>query len=685
MLNDLRHGIRTLFQAKAWTAVVILSLALGIGANTALFSAANGLLLQKVPVADPDSLVTLQWIGRNDMTNDQSEYGFSTPDASGERVRSSFSYPLYQQFVTDNRTMTDLLACAPYGRVNLVVDGHADLATAFVATGTYFRLLSATTRIGRPFMPEDDQPTAPPVAVISHRFWQSRFGGDVSVVGKPVQINNVPVTIVGVLSPDFTGIQRAVQEPPDVTVPLALDARLNPLPIPSPRVALPTWWWLQIAGRVKPGVTSAQVQANLETVFQHTARAGLDSYLGSLTPAERATSRNRNRKEVPRLRVDSAARGIYDANETDRRALAILSGVVVLMLLIVCANVANLLLSRATTRQKEVSVRLSLGATRGRLIRQLLTESVLLAALGAAIGVLIGYLGQRLLPGTLGQATSVDGSMLAFVLAITAVTAIVFGTAPALRATGLSVNAALKEHSRSVVASRSTLTKALLVVQVSISLVLLVGAGLFLRTVQNLRHVDVGFNTDNLVLFRISPQLNRYDEKRTLTLYRDVLDRLRSVAGVQSATLSQPALLSGSENQHEHLRPRARLPARPARQHPSRGGLAGLFRDDADASAHREGPHRSRSRDCTEGRCDQRGGGPEILPQRAPNRPAFRQQHRDDWGLGNRRRASGRQVQQHARRRPGDHVRASPAGPHGCSELCCPHRRRADEHRPVPS
>ncbi len=549
MLNDLRHGIRTLFQAKGWTAVVILSLALGIGASTALFSAVNGLLLQKVAVRDPDSLVRLQWAGANDMSTDQSGYGFSAPDASGQQVRSSFSYPMYQQLVADNQTMTDLLACAPASRVNVLVNGVADLATAFVATGNYFKVLGATTRIGRTFSPEDDKPNAAPVAVISHRFWQSRFGGDASVVGRVVQISNVPVTVVGVLSPEFTGIQRAVQEPPDVTLPLAFEAQVMPqLSAQGPRVTLPTWWWLQVVGRTKPGVTSAQVQANLETVFQHTARAGLDSYLSSITDAERATARNQNRRQVPRLRVVSAAHGIYDATDESTRALAILTGVVALMLLIVCANVANLLLSRATMRQKEVSVRLSLGATRGRLVRQLLTESVLLAALGASLGVLIGFWGQRLLPGMLGQAIPVDWRTLAFVIAITGLTAIVFGTAPAMRATGINVNAALKENSRSVVASRGVLTKALLVAQVTISLVLLVGAGLFLRTVQNLRHVDVGFNPQNLVLFRVSPELSGYDEKRTLTLYRDMLDRLRAIPGVQSASLLQPALLSGSES-----------------------------------------------------------------------------------------------------------------------------------------
>ena len=218
------------------------------------------------------------------------------------------------------------------------------------------------------------------------------------------------------------------------------------------------------------------------------------------------------------------------------------------MLLIVCANVANLLLSRATTRQKELSIRLSLGATRLRMIRQLLTESLLLASVGGGLGILVGYWGKQLLPGAQGQAPLLDWRVLAFVLGVTFVTGIVFGIAPALRATGGDVSAALKQNTRSVVASKSVLGRSLLVAQVAISLVLLVGAGLFLRTLQNLRHVDVGFNPHNLLLFRVQPQLNRYDEKQSAALYSRLLERIAAVPGVRAAALTNPALLSGSVN-----------------------------------------------------------------------------------------------------------------------------------------
>ena len=552
MIKDLRHSVRMLLNAKGWTAVVVLSLALGIGANTALFSAVDGMLLTKVPVRDPDTLVRFRWVGRNDMVTSSSDYGpIDLAAYGGQRVRTTFSYPMYRQFVADNRTLVDLLACAPWGRTNVVVDGQAELASGFLVSGNYFSVLGVNARIGRTLLTDDDRPTAPPVAVISSKYWHGRFGTDPAIVGKTVKANDVLLTIVGVLPPEFTGIQQPIADAPDITFPLARQSQLDPSAArPGNRDPLtqPTYWWLQVMGRLKPGVTAAQVEGNLGGAFQATARAGFAEYMKSLSDKDRNVSAFRDRTQVARLAVEPGAHGIYDVNTNDMRSVTMLGAVVGLLLLIVCANVANLLLSRATNRQKELSVRLSLGATRWRLVRQLLTESLLLAGMGGVLGILIGYWGYKLLPTPAGTSTPLDWRVLLFVLLISAATGILFGIAPALRGTGVNVNSALKDTGRSVIASKSILGKSLLVAQVALSLVLLVGAGLFLQTLHNLRHVDVGFNPENLLIFRVNPSLNRYDDKKAVLLYHDMLERFAAVPGVRGVAMSQPALLSGSTN-----------------------------------------------------------------------------------------------------------------------------------------
>lgn len=547
MIQDLRYAVRVLLQGKAWSAMVVLSLALGIGANTALFSAANGLLLRKIPVTDPDSLVRLRHVGRNQAATDIREYGYIEREGELE-AGSTFSYPMFQQLLRDNQTMSDLIAGAPMGSINVVVDGQAEIASAFLASGNFHQALGVRAIRGRTLLPDDDRVDAPPAGVISAAFWNRRFGGDPAVVGKVISANDVLITIVGVTAPAFTGVQRAVADASDLTLPLALDPQINPNEaVGSARLSSATSWWLQIMGRLKPGATAEQVEGNLGGVFQAAAREGLAGYLASLPAEERDATRNRNRTEVSRLQVSSAAQGLYDNNVTTTRAIAILSGVVGLILLLVCANVANLLLSRAAARQKEITLRLSIGATRVRLIRQLLTESLLLSSAGGALGLVVAYWGKGLLPGTTGQAP-LDWRVLLFAAGVALVTGSLFGLAPALRVTGASVNDVLKDGSRSVTGSRTLLNKSLLVVQVAISLMLLIGAGLFLRTVDNLRRVEVGFNPHNLVLFRVNPQLNRYDGPRIAALYDQVTARMSAVPGVRSVTLSNPVMLSGSTN-----------------------------------------------------------------------------------------------------------------------------------------
>jgi predicted permease len=542
MRQDLRQAFRLLVQNTGWTIVVVLSIALGIGANTALFAAANGLLLQSIAVDRPETLVRLKYVGRNDMGNDFSDYGFSGKDASGRDIRSTFPYPIVQRFQTIGlETMSGVAAGAPVDQVNLVVDGHAELARAYVASGNFYQVLGVGPLIGRTLQPADDAPSASPVAVISEGYWKRRFGGSASALGKVVHANNAPVTIVGVTPAGFSGIQQAVGTAPDVTLPLALEPMIDDIQA----LDKPTAWWLQVIGRLKPGVTAAQVQGSLDGVFQATARADWTAMVAALPEQQRSSSRYRARTEVPHLRVDSARHGVYDARTNDRQSIMILTVVVAMLLLLVCENVANLLLSRAAARRKELSVRLSLGASRARLIRQLLTESVVLAAVGGASGLLVGYWSRSLLPIAAGNA-AFDWRLFTFVSVLTLVTGILFGIAPAFRATQLDVSSALKESSRTATGARSRLSRALLVAQVALALALLVGAGLFLRTLWNLQRVDVGFDTANLMMFRVNPELNHYDNARSLGLYDEMLRRIAAVPGVRQVSLSQPALLSGA-------------------------------------------------------------------------------------------------------------------------------------------
>src|SRR5689334_13288771 len=322
MLHDLKHAFRMLLRTKGWTIVVLLSLAIWIGATTALFTAVNGLLLQTVPVRSPQELVELKWTGKNEMVRSSSDYGFSAPE-KGENVRSTFSYAIYQQLKSANQTLTDLIAGTSLESFNFSSNGTSEIATSFGVSGNYFKMLGVSPVIGRAIEDSDEQPSAESVAVLSYPFWQKRFGGDRAIVGKSIRLNNVPVTIVGVLPASFIGIQRLGETPRDVWVPLVMESRfvtasnffaeLNQPP-PKPRLDEPTNWYIQITGRLKPGATIEQVKGNLTGPFEAAARNGMQSYMAGLSDAQRKLSRNAERKTeaVPMLLVRSTARGIYD-------------------------------------------------------------------------------------------------------------------------------------------------------------------------------------------------------------------------------------------------------------------------------------------------------------------------------------------------------------------------------------
>jgi predicted permease len=541
MLHDLTHAARMLLQSKGWTAVVLISLALGIGANTALFSAVNGLLLQTVAVPNPETLVRLKWSGQNDMVRSSSEYGFSR-QFEGKNVRATVSYSVFQELRKANQTLTGLFACAPIGGFNVVLNGEAEIGSALGASGNYFQVLGVPAFLGRMFNEEDDKPSAAPVAVISYSYWRRRFASDPNVAGKVVSMNNQQVTIVGVTPELFQGIQRLAVQGHDITVPISFDPVFN---VGQKRISEPTNWWVQVLGRLKPGVTYEQVRGNLDGVFQNTARAGMESYMSGLTAEQRGLSTNQRRgTEAPRLLVSSGERGVYDVDENQLTSARVLGGVVLAVLLIVCANVANLLLSRATSRRKEISVRLSMGATRGRLVRQLLTESLLLSVIGGLLGIAVGYWSRGLLP--FGQTVPLDWRVFGFVAGLSMLTGVLFGLAPAFRATRVDLASVMKEESRSVVGGKNYLARGLLVVEVGLSLVLLVGAALFLKTLQNLRAVDVGFNPNNLLMFNVNPALNRYEGDRIAQLFTQMQERLNAVPGVRSTALTRVMVLSGS-------------------------------------------------------------------------------------------------------------------------------------------
>jgi predicted permease len=544
MLKDIRHGFRVLMEAKGWTAVIVLSLAVGIGANAAIFTAVNGLMLRKLPVRDPDSIVRLRWAGENDMLNNSSDYGFVARLPNGERAQTTFSYPMVEHLRSANQTLTGIAGTVPRSSVTLTIEGRAETASALLTTGNYYEMLGVNARTGRTLTPQDDEPSAPMAAMISYRYWLARFSASHDVIGKTIRINAVPVTIVGVAAEDFSGTQRLNAQLQDILLPIRFDDHTSS---DGPRLTDATNWWVTLIGRLKPGIQREQVQGNLEGVFQRQARAGMDAHLSSLDEATRNHAENQDRTAVPRLFVESGSRGVYDVGPEQARAIEILTVVVALVLLLVCANVANLLLARVASRQKEFSIRLSMGATRGRLIRQLLTESVLLSAMGGAAGFFVARWAQELLPAPVGTSASLDWRIVVFTAAITTLAGVIFGFAPAVRGTRMEVGTALKESSRSVAGANTALSRGLLVMQVSISLLLLVGAGLFLRTLENLRRVDIGWNPQNLVFVRVDTEGAQLDDERKMRFFEDGMDRLRAIPGVRYATVSNPPLMTGGQ------------------------------------------------------------------------------------------------------------------------------------------
>src|SRR5262245_12261872 len=552
LLQDLRYGARMLLKQKGVTSIALLSLALGIGANTALFSVRDAMLLTSLPVKAPQRLALFQIYHTPGKFSPRSYDGLTKDDpVTGQTRMTSFPLVSYQRMREQQGALSHLFAFFAVN-LNVVAGGQAEVANGQIASGSYYAGLGVQPLLGRLMTDEDDKPNATPVAVLSYRYWQKRFGADAGIVGKQINLNNVAFTVIGVTPQGFDGAGQA-GETRDITIPLAVEPQLNSDP-KSSRSYGAGQWFLILMGRLKPGATFAQAQGRLEnawreSVAEHYAARNAQSLatsgksLGPLDP-----------KDYPRLALVSGAQGEMNSRELYAPSLYLLLGVVGMVLLIACANVANLLLSRASSRQKEIGVRLALGASRGRLMRQLLTESVLLAAVGGALGLMFAmWIKDGLLAAgdwggsdLRGFEAKLDWRVLCFTMGLSLLTGLVFGLVPAWRATKVDLTPTLKDSGRgSSAASRSLLGRGLVVMQVALSLLLLIGAGLFVRTLVNLQRTDPGFNTKNLLLFNVSPLLNGYRDERLAQLYDRMTERLEALPGAPKVTFSNFALLGG--------------------------------------------------------------------------------------------------------------------------------------------
>jgi predicted permease len=529
---DLRYSWRQLGKSPTFSILAVAILAIGIGANTAVFSAIDAVLLRMLPVKQPEQLRRLEWTARR--TGFCRSYnGSSRPNAAGERLYWSISYPVYQYLRDHTSTFSGLITFSEFGRVGVTIRGHAELAGGQIVSGDYFTTLGANALFGRILAPEDDQPGGlSSVAVLSYAYWQRRFGGDAGVLGQTISVNGTPVVIVGVLPKGWCGVNPYWC--PDLVLPMAL----QPVVFVGPDVLKkPDHWYFEVMGRLKVGVAEEHARAEMELLLQQ-------AILGY---------QPRDEYDSPRVSLRPGGSGVDSLRYELSRPLTILAWAVGAVLLIACANLAGLLLARATARQREMGMRLALGAGRGRLIRQLLTESLLLSALGGGAGIVLAHLvgdsiARLFVRGDqpLGVEITLNLSVLAFSIGLCTLTGIAFGLAPALRATRVDLLSALKTAGASGDRLRFRLGKGLIAVQVALSLVLAVGSALFVRTVINLRSESLGFRPENLLVFQLNPTLNGYREQRLLNLHEEVVKRIAELPGVRSASMSRWGLLSGS-------------------------------------------------------------------------------------------------------------------------------------------
>jgi predicted permease len=534
LIQDLRFAVRTLGRSPGFTAVAVATLALGIGANTAIFSLMDQVLLRLLPVHEPHRLVVLDGPGP-----------FSGSTHSHSNSITELSHPLYLEL-----SKLDVFAgvLAQYATaIHLAEGGQTEQVDGVLVSGTFFEVLGVRPAAGRLFTADDDRtPGAHPLVVLGHGFWTRRFAADPAVVGRTVHVNGQPMTVIGVAAAGFNG--TAVGEPADLYVPLMMQKQV-----------IPTWdrgigdWrvrWLTVMARLADGVSREQALASANVLYSQLLEEDL-ARLGT------RTERFRTAFLQKKLRLHPGGRGTSPFRDESRTPLLMLMGMVGLVLLIACANVANLLLARASSRQKEIAVRLALGASRRRLVRQLLVECLVLAFLGGTLGMAFaswaGGLLVRALPFEAAPrvlATDPDLRVALFALALSLATGLVFGLVPALQSTRPDVAPTLKDESAAVLGGSGPFRfrKGLVVAQVALSLLLLIGAGLFTRSLMNLRSLNPGFRPDQLLAFTVDPSLNGYDLPRRFAMLEQIREEVSVVPGVRSVSLAEVPLMTDSNN-----------------------------------------------------------------------------------------------------------------------------------------
>jgi predicted permease len=542
--QDLRYGARNILRNPAFTILAALSLALGIGANTAIYSFMDALLMRSLPVANPGSLVVLNWHFTGKKKVDDSVVhnvsGQIYDDPRTGSTSSIFPFPAFELLRKSTNVLSVVFAYRPARKLNVMVQGQAEVTNGEYVSGDYFRGLGLVPGAGRLIAGDDDRAGAPGVVVLSYGFAQRRFGDAASAAGRLVLIDNTPFTAIGVTPPGFFGVDPS--KAPDLYLPLHADLLLNPEhgPGQTSRYQDEHYYWTEMMARLRPGVTIEQARAVLASVF--------DAWVASTATSEL------ERKNLPEILLKEGSAGLDNLRRAYSQPLYILLAMVGMILAIACANIANLLLARATARRREMAVRLSLGAGRWRVIRQLLTESLLLALLGGAAGILFAVWGIKFLTNVLAGGSEtftlhaeLNLHVLAAALLLSVTTGLLFGLAPAVQATRVDPMPALKETRAGEPRSRArlgfSLGRMLVVSQMAICLLLLAGAGLFVRTLSNLQSLEVGFQRENILLFKLNAHQAGHRDPEILSFYSDLEKRLAAIPGVRSASMANSPLI----------------------------------------------------------------------------------------------------------------------------------------------